>query len=180
MITSAKLEAWAAQQALTTEEETQVKFIASAIRENKVESRLGARIGDHIRACALRERQNILSEKTRRYQVELVVEEAVMNNARLNKRISRELVFDTPQLQQQDYKASLALERLFEVLCERYVERSPRNRLHLLPPTIEETIERQDTANNRARLVCDWLANLTDRGAFRMHQRLFDMSLPSD
>ena len=34
--------------------------------------------------------------------------------------------------------------------------------------------------DHRARLVCDWLANLTDRGAFRVHQRLFDMSFSKE
>ena len=68
----------------------------------------------------------------------------------------------------------------FEVMQDRYIERTSRSRLHLLPPEVETLIEGADDKNHRARLVCDWLANLTDRGAFRVHQRLFDMSFSKE
>jgi dGTPase len=37
-------------------------------------------------------------------------------------------------------------------------------------------LEKEEDMPRRARLVCDWVANLTDRSAWEWHQRLFDMS----
>jgi dGTPase len=46
----------------------------------------------------------------------------------------------------------------------------------MLPDSVEQAVEAEDDVNRRARLVCDWLANLTDRSAWERHQRLFDVS----
>ncbi len=95
--------------------------------------------------------------------------------AQLNKRIALELVFRAPKLQQLDFKAELMLERLFEALREQYIERD-RPRLHLLPEAVEKSVVAGSDPRERARLVCDWLASLTDRAAFQAHQRMFDTS----
>ena len=68
------------------------------------------------------------------------------------------------------------LERMFEVLEERYIRRDGRRSWHFLPKPVEEALEGEEDMNHRARLVCDWLANLTDRSAWERHQRLFDVS----
>ena len=175
-ISVAKLEAWAAKQALGDVEQDHLAFLLKAIHEGKIEGRLGRGIGDHIRACSLRERSNFLSGSTRRYSLELVIDEAMLRKARLNKRIAKALVFDTPNLQQIDFKADRVLSRMFEVLQERYVERNGRRSWHFLPEPIEQRLECEDDAKVRARFVCDWLANLTDRSAWEWHQRLFDVS----
>ncbi|MEI6535671.1 MAG: hypothetical protein WCN98_10055, partial [Verrucomicrobiaceae bacterium] len=174
-ITVARLEDWAAKQPLTDDEQKHLLFLIEAIRENKVERRLARGIGSHIQACSLIERTNFLSDDTRRCALELVIDEGMKRKARLHKRIARELVFDTTQLQQLDFKAEHILERLFEALRERYIECNGRTRLHLLPESVEQPIECENDPSVRARLVCDWLANLTDRAAIRVHQRLFDV-----
>ena len=174
-ITVPKLEAWAAQQDFADVERQHLDFLLDAMRQDKVEGRLGRGIGDHIRACSLQPRANFLSHATKRYQFELVIDEGMKRKARLNKRIAKALVFDTPQLHQLDFKADGVLKRIFEVLEERYVQRSGQRSWHFLPEAVERTLEREENVNIRARLVCDWLANLTDRGAWRVHQRLFDV-----
>lgn len=174
-ITVAKLEAWAAKQSLADVEQAHLDFLLKAIHEGKIEGRLGRGIGDHIRACSLRARSNFLAGSTRRYALELVIDETMQRKARLNKRIAKDLVFDTPNLQQIDFKADGVLSRMFEVLEERYVQRSGRRSWHFLPEAVEQRLEREDSPSVRARLVCDWLANLTDRSAWEWHQRLFDV-----
>ena len=67
------------------------------------------------------------------------------------------------------------VERLFEALREQYIERD-RPRLHLLPEAVEKAVVAGSSPRERARLVCDWLASLTDRAAFQAHQRMFDTS----
>lgn len=174
-ITEAKLETWAAANPLDDAEAVQVDFLLKAIREGKVEGRLGRGIGEHIRACSLQICGNFMSELSRRYRYELVVDANMQKRARLNKRIAMDLVFETPQLHQLDYKAESVLKRLFEVLAERYVKREGGRVWHFLPEAVERVLDREDDEKNRARLVCDWIASLTDRSAYRVHQRLFDV-----
>jgi dGTPase len=174
-ITEAKLETWAAANPLDDAEAVQVEFLLKAIREGKVEGRLGRGIGEHIRACSLQIRGNFMSELSRRYRYELVVDATMQKRAGLNKRIAMDLVFETPQLHQLDYKAESVLKRLFEVLAERYIKREGGRVWHFLPEAVERVLDREDDERVRARLVCDWIASLTDRSAYRVHQRLFDV-----
>jgi dGTPase len=175
-ITVSNLEDWAEKQSLDEVEHEHLLFLLDTIQQGKVEARLGRGIGDHIRACSLRERANFLSGATRRYALELVIDESMLRKARLNKSIARALVFETSKLQQLDFKADSLLTRMFEVLEERYIQRNGRRSWHLLPEAIEKTLENEEDIHHRARLVCDWLANLTDRSAWEWHQRLFDVS----
>jgi dGTPase len=174
-ITEIKLAAWAEQQSLTGEEAGHVEFLIDAIESGRFEGRLGRSIGEHIRGCSLAPRDNFLAHATRRYAFDLAIDEEVRRKAELNKRIALELVFRAPKLQQLDFKAELMLERLFEALREQYIERE-KPRLHLLPDAAEKPIIVAPDKRARARLVCDWLANLTDRAAFQAHQRMFDTS----
>lgn len=174
-ITVTKLENWAEKQNLGNDELVHLKFLIDAIRENKVERRLARGIGGNIQACSLRERDGFLCQDTRRHSLELVVDEAARHRSRFHKRIARELVFASNVLQQSDFKAEHILEGLFEALHERYIEPSGRTRRHLLPIAVEQPIEQEKNPTVRARLVCDWLANLTDRAAIRVYQRLFDV-----
>lgn len=178
-ITVTKLESWAEKQTLADDEKKHLNFLIDSIRENKVERRLARDIGVNIQACSLRVRTNFLSADTRRYSLELVIKEEARRKARFHKRIARELVFDTNVLQQSDFKAELILEELFDALHERYIEPGRRTRRHLLPKSVEQPIECEQDPAVRARLVCDWLANLTDRAAIRVYQRLFDVGQSS-
>ena len=174
-ISVARLEQWAGGQALDAVEQAHLDFLLKAMRDGRVEGRLGRGIGDHIRACSLSIRGNFMSELSQRYRYELVVDADMQRRAKLNKRIAKALVFDTPQLHQLDFKADGVLQRLFEVLEERYILRTGARSWHFLPEPVESTLSQEEDVNQRARLVCDWLANLTDRNAYRVHQRLFDV-----
>lgn len=174
-ITIAKLESWAGTITLDAVEAGQVEFLLKAMREGKVERRLARGIGENIKACSLTVRSNFMSELSVRYRYALVVDPDVEKRARLNKRIARALVFDTPRIHQLDFKAESVLERLFKVLEERYILREGSRSWHFLPESVEAALDREPEQHVRARLVCDWLASLTDRNAYRVHQRLFDV-----
>jgi dGTPase len=177
-ITITRLESWAEGQELSRDQSDHVKFLCAAIRERRVEARLNRQIGDYIRAARLVPEANFLSAMTRRHQFRLEVDPDVRDRSRLNKRISLDLVFRSPQLQQLDYKADVILTRLFEVLHDRYIEPGG-SRLHLMPPVQEAEIEKAPDAASRARLVCDWVASMTDAFAFRTYRRLFDANFGS-
>lgn len=177
-ITGDKLAAWASNQTLDAAQAAHVEFLCKAIRERRVEARLNRCIGDHIRAARLAPGANFLSAMTRRHQFRLEIEPAQRAQSELNKRIALDLVFRTPQLQQLDYKADFILTRMFEVLRARYIE-SAGSGLHLMPGTLEAEIAKAPDAAARARLVCDWIASMTDSFAFRTYRRLFDADFGS-
>lgn len=149
------------------------------MRDGRVEGRLNRLIGDCIRATKLVPTANFLSPSTRRHQLALEIDPVQRRRADLHKKIAFDLVFRSPQLQQLDHKADFILRRLFEVLRERYIESPSPEGLHLLPRAVELEIQRSETAEQRARLVCDWIASMTDHFAFRTYRRLFDADFGS-
>ncbi len=178
-ITIPKLERWAEGQTLDSTQKEHVEFLCKAIKEQRVEGRLNRSIGHYIQAARLAPDSTFLSAMTRRHSFRLEVDAAMKQQSALNKRIALDLVFRSPQLQQLDYKADFILTRLFEVLRDRYIERSKGSCLHLIPATVEAEIEKAPDAAGRARLVCDWVASMTDNFAFRTYRRLFDADFGS-
>lgn len=177
-INASRLEEWASRQQLSSIESAQIEFLCSAISKSRVEAYLNRQIGDCIRATCLEDANNFLSSLSQRYAFRLEVEPDMKAVCRLNKRIALELVFKTPQLQQLDFKADFILTRLFEVLRSRYIE-GDQSSLHLMPETYECEVAKAPDASARARLVCDWVASMTDVFAFRTYRRLFDANFGS-
>ncbi|MES2506634.1 MAG: dNTP triphosphohydrolase [Verrucomicrobiota bacterium] len=178
-ITVSKLERWAEGRELNERDDIHIKKLCAAIREGRVERKLNSAIGRYIRAVTLVPNSTFLSAMTRRHQFRLEIDPDMQAESRLNKKIALDLVFKSPQLQQLDYKADFILTRLFEVLRDRYIEQEKGSTLHLMPATLEAEIEKAPDAGTRARLVCDWVASMTDSFAFRTYRRLFDADFGS-
>ncbi len=174
-----RLERWAEEQTLSEDDKADVAFLSKAMRENRVEGRLNRLIGECIRATKLVPTANFLSQSTRRHQFTLEIDPVQRRRADLHKKIALDLVFRSPQLQQLDHKADFILTRLFEVLRDRYIEAVQPKGLHLMPAAIEKEIQTGADTSIRARLVCDWIANMTDHFAFRTYRRLFDADFGS-
>ena len=174
-----RLERWAEDQDLSEAALADVAFLSKAVRENRVEGRLNRLIGECIRATKLVPAANFLSQSTRRHQFALEIDPVLRRRAYLHKKIALELVFLSPQLQQLDHKADFILTRVFGVLKDRYIETVQPKGLHLIPASIEKEIQAAADAPARARLVCDWIANMTDHFAFRTYRRLFDADFGS-
>jgi dGTPase len=176
-ITVTRLEQWAEANAQTTAQAEHLSFLCKAIRERRVEARLNRHIGDYIRAAKLVPESTFLSAMTRRHQYRLDIDPDIKAQSKLNKKISFDLVFRSPQLQQLDYKADFILTRLFQVLEKRYVHGD--DSLHLMPASVEAEIAKASDKTTRARLVCDWISSMTDNFAFRTYRRLFDADFGS-
>ena len=172
------LERWASSQTLEPAAAEHVAYLCETIRKNRVEPRLNKLIGTCIRAGKLVPATNFLSLSTRRHAFALEIEPAVRAQTEVNKRIALDLVFLTPALQQMDYKAGFILNSLFKLLQERYIEGDGKG-LHLMPPEVEKQIKAAPDKRTRARLVCDWISNMTDNFAFRTYRRLFDAQFGS-
>lgn len=171
-----KLERWAEGEELTDAETAWLGALQDAIRRGRVESAIGKKIGRFIGAAELAERTGFLSEDTARHRYDLVIDPEVSEECDFYKRISHGLVFRSQQLQQLDRKSDFILTRLFDVFAEQYIASSapPGGRFQLLSDEEETLVFQQETECDRARVICDVLAKMTDGIASRTYKRLFD------
>ena len=170
------IERWAEGRPLDADEDRHLGDILNAIRRQRLEPLMGRKIGDFIQAASLEKSEGFLSDRTNRYAYRLVVDPAVRHESSLYKRLAFEIVFRSPQLQQLDLKAHRILGELFELYRSRYIEPNEPapGHLQLLPAPLETAIWTAPGENERARLVCDYLAAMTDRHAVHTWKRMVD------
>lgn len=172
-ITISTIEHWATEHSLSPEESKQVNNLCSAISSGDVEHALGKKIGRFISACTIKETKNFLSETTNRYRFSLEVDLTVRKESELYKRMALNIVFQSPQLQQLEYKGDFILRKIFSALKENYLNNSSRN-MHLLSRNVERQITETAAIQQRARLLCDQISGMTDGFAVRTFKRLFE------
>ena len=170
-----RIEQWAEQAGESCAEGTALGDLIKAIHGNRVEPFAGKRIGQYIQAASLSEDSNYMSAATNRYRYQLQIDEEVRKESEIFKRLAFEMVFLSPELKQLEYKGNHMLERLWSVLKKRYIEGSTigDQDFQILPKEDADEIEALECVNARARLVCDFLAGLTDGAAVRLYKRLF-------
>ncbi len=124
---------------------------------------------------------NFLSATTNRYRFRLEIDRETRCESDVFKRLAFEVVFLSPQLKQLEHKGSFMLRRLWDLLHERYVEGRAIDGQYfqLLPEEQAQEIAEAGSKEERARLVCDFLAGMTDGFAARMYQRLFSAGFGS-
>ena len=135
---------------------------------------MNRRIGVFVEACNLVERGNFMSDRTNRYRYGVALDPAVVREQKLYARLARELVFRSPQVCQLEHKGGWMLERIFTALTDNYLHtETPRHAL--LSRDFEAEVARAEgDPRRRARVICDYLAGMTDGFASRIYKRLFD------
>jgi dGTPase len=171
----ARVERWAEKSEVDCGVGTPLGDLIQAIRGDRVEPFAGKRIGRYIQSSRLVKVVNHLSGRTNRYRYVLDVDEEIRRESEIFKRLAYEVVFLSPELKQLEYKGNHMLERLWQVLETRYVDAKPLSgeEYQILPKSEAEELEAEGDRGIRARLVCDFLAGLTDGSAVRMYKRLF-------
>ena len=174
-LTTASVRKWAEQTGEPTESDSPLGELLRAIDRGRIDSFVGHRIGRYVRAVRLAEDVNFMSAATNRYRYRIAVAEEVRAESEVFKKLAFEVVFLSVQLKQLEHKGSFMLRRLWELLHERYVEDRAIDgqRFQLLPAEQAGEIADAEGKEARARLVCDFLAGMTDGFAARMYQRLF-------
>ena len=168
------LERWAGDNDLSDIDGERVEALCKAIRRGRLEPLMGRKVGNFIAAAAIEEApDNFMASKTARYRYQIVVDPELAAESALYKKISLDLVFRSPQLQQLDHKADRVLGELFSIFADNYLGGKKRP-LRLLPPETEKTLKAAPDEAAAARLICDILAKLTDRFAVRTYRRLTD------
>lgn len=172
-LTIERIEAWAAGEAIDAARQQLLDEVIDAIRRDRIENVFSQKIGNYIKACRLRERENFMSEQTNRYRFELVVSPAAERTALFLKKMANDIIFESPQLQQMEHKARRVMFDLWQSCWANYVERRGRV-INILPPRVGRLVESANTQAGKAREICDWLAGLTDGMIVRTYRRLFD------
>lgn len=170
-----KIENWARSKHIDFSENTPLGDLIQAIRANRMEPFIGKRIGKYITATHLESDVNFLSSTTNRYHYRLVIDSTVKAESSLFKRLAYDVVFLSPKLKQLEHKGSYMLRKLWEILETRYIHGLPIDGqdFQLLPNDTVSEIQQATDPATRARLICDYLAGMTDGYAARTYKRLF-------
>lgn len=172
-LTREKVEAWAERQDLDNEGRDAMEFLLRILVEGNGELLISTQIGDFIRACSLKTRDTFLDDLTQRYHYLLEVDSALRRRADWFTRLACDLVFQSPGLQQLEFKARHMLEHIFSAYRKMYLD-ATEGGLSLLPEHRDGAVLRERDGMRRARLVCDYIAGMTDAFAVRTYKRLFD------
>lgn len=172
-ITQQKIERWAESQDLDEELSQSLTRLFIAMKEGRVERSLSSKIGKYIESVSVVESTNIMTAFTNRYKYDLVIDEKARKESRMFKKLSLDLVFLSPQLHQLEKKGDYLLKRIFDTFAENYIGKE-RFDLNLLPKYVEQSIAEAQNDQHRARLLCDYIAGMTDGFAIRTYKRLFD------
>ncbi|MFT5233040.1 MAG: dGTPase [Candidatus Krumholzibacteriia bacterium] len=173
-ITIGKINRWAADEQLSSEESQILDDLIASLSRGDLERVMNRKIGSFVSACTLIEQQNFMSNSTNRYRFGIEVDPDVVREQQLYAKLAVNLVFRSPQVCQLEYKGGHMLERLYNALADHYLgdDKTP---LSLLSQDFEtEMKEAGDDSQLRARIICDYLAGMTDGFAIRIYKRLFD------
>jgi dGTPase len=141
------------------------------IKNNTYKKKLSALIGSFIASCTVVKRSTFMDEFTNRYKYKLVIDKNTIEKLELFKKLSVDLVFHTSQLHQMEHKASYLIERLFDAFEKNYV--TELKYLKLLPEFNDRLVKFYSDPNEKRRILCDYIAGMTDGFALRNYKRLF-------
>ncbi len=170
-----RIEQWAELRHQPTNDGSPIGDLMRSIRRGTVDPFVGKRIGKYIQATRLETDTNFLSGTTNRYRFKLVIDDTVRHESELFKKLAFEVVFLSPQLKQLEHKGSHMLRKMWEVFEQRYISEGSIDGqdFQLLSPDTANEIEQAETPEEKARLICDFLAGMTDGYAARTYKRLF-------
>jgi dGTPase len=177
-ITIESAQRWAEDKKIDATQNPWLPELLKLIQDDRLEPAFNAKIGQFIRACRLEQRAHPLAEKTQRYAWSLEISPAIMAEADFYKRLAFDVIFQSPSILQIEFKGGFIIDRLFAALHENYIEPTPP-KLAFLPARWNAVLREGKTEAARARLVCDFLADLTDGAAIRLYRRLFDPAFGS-
>jgi len=173
-ITIEKVEEWASKQDLSQTQSEVLEELCNAIRRGRVDVMVGRKIGDSIQSVLLTEDVNFMSAETNRYKYRLITDPTMSEVLKILKKLSFEIVFSTPELNQLEHKGHHILSYLWEVLSKRYVD--GEGKFKLISDHLAEEFDMvggaADGKAQRKRILCDYLSTLTDGQAVRLYKRL--------
>jgi dGTPase len=172
-LTGPAVERWAADQGKETAESPALLSLLKQLNEDYLEAVFARKLGQFVRATTLEPFDGVLAEKSARYRWRLCVPTETQQECALYKKIALDLVFRSPRIQQVEFKSGFIIERLFHAFFDCHLKPGTKG-LKLLPTPALGWVERETEIPARARLLCDYLTQLTDHEAIRLYRHLFD------
>ncbi len=172
-LTVERVERWADGETIGAAEQRHLDTLFDALKRDRLENTFSKKIGAFIQACRLKGRDCFMAERTNRYSYDLIVDPAALGEAAFFKKMANDIIFESPQLEQLEYKARTILNALYNAIWENYAERNERV-IRILPANVSRLIEAEKTQDGKARRICDFLAGQTDGMVVRTYRRLFD------
>lgn len=162
---------------LSAEECGFIKEIIESIKNDRYKRNFGSQIGAFIESVSLREvssddKAGFISDLTNRYRYRLKIRDDFKTKAELYKKISYDMVFLSPQLNQMEYKGGYLIKNIFKTLVENYIS-DPDGQIKLLPDFSDKILRLEENETAKARLLCDYIAGMTDAYAMRTYKQLF-------
>jgi len=168
---------------LSNHQQGMIDALMHSMSEGHIESTFGGKVGHFVRACSLAEGPVSDPAGTNRYRYGLCIDPAIHEECRLYKAIANDLIFQSPSIQQIEFKGGRILKQLFEGLADNLPGRKQSSLdqpLKMLPPAVLSLLECQrDEERSQMRILCDFLSGLTDSNATRLYRRLFDAGFGS-
>ena len=173
------LENWAETNNLKGDDAKNLEQLCKSIRRKRLEPLMGRKVGDFIAAANIVDTEkNFMSSRTARYKYKIDVSSEIDKESKLYKKISLDLVFKSPQLQQLDHKAARVLGELFNILSDNYISNNKKP-LKLVSSESEELISIAEKDSQKARVITDIISEMTDKLAVRTYRRLVDPNFGS-
>jgi dGTPase len=173
-VTGDRIARWAADNNLDPTDSATVEELVQIMATGSLERSMNRKIGTFVEACTLVERENFMSNRTNRYRYGVELDPAIVREQNLYARLAVDLVFQSPQVCQLEHKGGFMLKRLFGALQDNYLTEGGPG-LPFLSRDFEMEMSAADPDHTvRARIICDYLAGMTDGFATRIYKRMFD------
>lgn len=178
-ITIVKLERWFEKNKgdLSDYQKEVFNDIIKWIHEGSYKAQFGTQIGKLVQACGIKERDTFMNDLTNRYKYELVIDNDAVERVKLFKKIAVEMVFESSQLHQMEYKGDMMLQGMFSSFEDNYI--NGKSGIKLLPDFTDNLIRKEENMLSRSRIICDYISGMTDSFAMITYKRLFDPDFSS-
>lgn len=176
-ISTLAIERWTESKNFSPSQIQHIEALLEAIKKGNVEPVFSNKVGTFIQAASLEATTNVLSTLSQRYAFNLKINPAIREECQVYKSMAVDLIFRSTNIQQVEFKGRLILNRLFKALYENYVHagfHSGSERLKILPSRASYRIDSCKDEHEKLRLLCDFLADLTDKLAIKTYKKLFD------
>ena len=174
-LTADKVQAWRDEKGaqLDAAQRKTLDELLDMMEKGRLQRKMNVIVGELIQTASLAPAKNFMTAQSRRHAYALVRRPEAEARIKLHKALSRELVYGSSALQQIGFKGGRILKELAQTLFGNYLG-APAKPDVLVPDEVHRAVLRADSKAERARLLCDHLAGMTDAYALRSYKRLLD------
>jgi dGTPase len=170
-LTVRSISQWVESRDLHQEEQKVIDELLQEIqREPEFEVYIANKVGEFIESVQLE--KSAEHNWSNRYNFQLRRSEKFAMQSKLYKDLAIDIIFQSPQIQQLEAKGGRIIRELYHVLAHRYLDEA--NNYQLLPGRVAANIQSASGRADKARILCDHIAGMTDGYATRMYKRIFD------